>query len=809
MNSQASLKSAVPDTSCYHCGDHCDAHAIKEDGHSFCCDGCRLVYELLRDNNLCNYYDLTKAPGKSAGSPERRKAYLSLDDPAVRPKLIRFENGNMSRVVFQVPVMHCSSCIWLLEHLPRMKKGIIASTVNFQRKEVSVDFENGTLRLSEIASLLADIGYAPAISLGDMELRGKGKKNYGRVLRIGIAGFCFGNIMLLSFPEYLSTGDLAELPQLKTFFGWISLLLSLPVLLYSASGFFVSAWKTIRTRTLNIDAPIALAIAVTFGRSVYEIVSGTGAGYLDSMSGIVFFMLIGRYFQDRTYDNLSFDRDYKSYFPVAVAVESEGKEESRPVTRLAPGDRIVIRGGELIPADARLLSEEAAIDYSFVSGEAVPVALKKGDLVYAGARQTSGSIRLEVVKETSQSYLTQLWNNDAFSKRREEERKTYIDFINRWFSLGVLLTSFGSAAAWYFINPALSLNVMTAVLIVACPCTLLLAATFTNGNVLRWLGNSAFYLKNADAIDRIATADTIVFDKTGTITGASASQVRFEGEPLSAWEKDGLAALVSQSGHVLSRRIAEWTGFRSSGLETKDYRETTGKGISASIDGTEFLLGSRNFTGRSGKTADATEAWLVIGGDVRGRFVFSNGYRPQLEEVIGALKKKFSVWLLSGDHDAERMRLQPLFGDRMHFSQTPEEKLTRIRDLQEQGRKVVMIGDGLNDAGALMQADAGIAVSEGMNNFFPACDAILDGGQFAQLPRLLAFTRVARRVVIASFVVSVMYNLAGIWFSVRGELSPMIAAVLMPASSFSVILLTTLLVRYGARKLRRAEIRQN
>lgn len=799
------LRPAKEVTQCYHCGDQCKDHAIKEDGHEFCCDGCRLVYELLRDNNLCNYYDLSKAPGKSAEKQESRAAYRSLDDAAVREGLIRFENGNHSRVVFHVPVMHCSSCIWLLEHLPRMKEGIISSAVNFQRKEVSVDFENDKVKLSAIASLLADIGYAPAITLGDMELRQKKKRNYSSVLKIGIAGFCFGNIMMLSFPEYLSTGELRELPKLQPFFSWLSLGLSLPVLLYSASGFFASAWKTIRTRNLNIDAPIALAIAVTFSRSVYEIISGTGPGYLDSMSGIVFFMLIGRFFQDRTYDNLSFERDYKSYFPVGVSVNNNGKEESRPVTKLQTGDHIIIRGGELIPADARLMSETAAIDYSFVSGEAEPVAVKKGDLIYAGARQISGVIELEVTKPTSQSYLTQLWNNDSFSKKREEDRKTYIDFINRWFSSFVLLTSLGAGAVWMFIDSSVALNVMTAVLIVVCPCTLLLAATFTNGSVLRWLGSRSFYLKNSGTIDRIATADTIVFDKTGTITGTNESSVFFEGEMLSKTESAELAALVAQSGHVLSRRIASFLEARPSQVSIDNFNERTGKGISATINGKEYLLGSRHFTGAENSKANTTEAWLVINGDVRGRFVFNSGYREQLENVIGSLREKYTLCLLSGDHDGERERLKPLFGDKMYFSQSPEQKLERIRQLQSEGRKVVMIGDGLNDAGALMQADAGIAISDGMNNYFPACDAILDGKEFFLLPKLLAFTSVARKVVIASFVISVMYNLVGIFFSVRGDMSPMIAAILMPASSFSVILLTTTLVRISALKLKNKE----
>ncbi|MCX6310565.1 MAG: heavy metal translocating P-type ATPase metal-binding domain-containing protein [Bacteroidetes bacterium] len=791
-------------TTCYHCGDFCIENNVSYDQHSFCCDGCKLVYELLKENDLCNYYDISKAPGHSAEQEHRRAIYDSLDESGVREKIILFEDTNISRVKFHVPIMHCSSCIWLLENLHKIKPEIISSTVNFPRREVTIDFEKGKIKLSEVAALMSATGYAPSISLGDLEIKEKKKRFNSRVLKIGIAGFCFGNIMMLSFPEYLSIGDLKEVPQLRSFFAWLSLGLSLPVLLYCASDFFISAWKAIRFRSLNIDAPIALAVGVTFLRSAVEIISGTGTSYLDSMSGIVFFMLIGRYFQDRTYENLSFERDYKSYFPIAVTVIRNGKEESVAVTKLKAGNKIIIRSGELIPTDAILISETANVDYSFVTGEANPVRKLKGEKIFAGARQTDGAIELEVLKETSQSYLTQLWNNDTFSRRGEAQRKTYIDNINRWFTSGVLLVSFGSAIIWYFIDPRLSLNVMTAVLIVACPCTLLLASTFTNGNVLRWLGRSGFYLKNAGVIERIATSNTIVFDKTGTITNGSVAQIKFEGDPLTSEERSAVMSLASQSGHPLSRRIASSFSNEETVSQIKQIREIQGKGLSGIIDGDEYLLGSRDFTGGTsvGKNG-GTEVWLAINGKIRGRFLFHNSYREGFVSLSENLKKNYQIELLSGDNDAEMEKLRPVFGDGMKFAQSPQMKLDHIQALQNSGRKVLMVGDGLNDAGALMQSDAGIAVSDNMNNFFPACDAILDGTNFEQLPQLLSFARVARKVVIVTFFISAMYNLVGIFFSVRGELSPLIAAILMPASSFSVIAITTISVRFAALRLKK------
>ncbi|GAB4139719.1 MAG: heavy metal translocating P-type ATPase metal-binding domain-containing protein [Bacteroidia bacterium] len=760
-----------------------------------------MVYELLKENNLCNYYDISSNPGLKQNISKTSAVYTSLDDQEIRKKLLRFDSETRARVTFSTPGMHCSSCIWLLEHLSKLRHGIIASTVNFPRKEVTVDFDPRDVKLSEIASLLSAVGYPPSISLGDLEIKKKQRNSHSRVLKIGIAGFCFGNIMLMSFPDYFSIGDLELTPGLKLLFSWFNFALALPVLLYSASEFFVSAWKTIRYRELNIDAPIALAVAVTFSRSAWEVITGTGMGYFDSMTGIVFFMLVGRFFQDRTYENISFERDYKSYFPIAVSRITSEKEESVPVTQLKPGDKVIIRNGELIPADSILVSDSASLDYSFVTGEAEPVAISKGEKIYAGARQTSGAIELIIEKETSQSYLTQLWNNDSFSKRREEEHKTYIDNINRWFSSAVLLVAFGSAAVWYFVDPAVALNSLTAVLIVACPCTLLLASTFTNASVLRWLGRKSFYLKNAPAIDRIATADVIVFDKTGTITSGPEATIVFEGVPLTNEEASDIASLASHSGHPLSRSVARFLKESYDTVERKDLQhisEIHGKGVMACIGEQQVMIGSSAFAGNRSERSGATEVWVSFNGKVRGRFIFHNTYRKDFHTMAERLKKKYSLQLLSGDNDAERAVLEPVFGDQMYFRKSPQEKLDHIKSLQSKGKKVIMIGDGLNDAGALMQANAGIAVSDQMNNYFPACDAILDGSNFGELPELLSYTRVARRVVIASFIVSALYNVIGVFFSVRGEMSPLIAAILMPASSFSVILITTISTRLAA-----------
>jgi Cu+-exporting ATPase len=784
---------------CYHCGESCKAATIHFDDKDFCCEGCKLVYDLLKENSLCTYYNLNSKPGIS---PEKRalaSVFDYLDNEQVSSKLISFTDGITTTITFFVPKIHCSSCIWLIENLHKLNGAIISSTVNFLRKEVTVVFNSKQIKLAQVATLLANIGYEPLINLNDLEQKPVGKNNRTQIIKIGLAGFCFGNSMMLSFPEYFSWGNFHDQAALSRFFGYLNLFLALPVFFYCASDFFLSAWKSIRYRYLNIDTPIALAILVTFLRSVYEITTHTGAGYMDSMTGIVFFMLIGRYFQNKTYETLSFERDYKSYFPIGVTVKDVGgKEKNCPVFELKKGDRIIIRNNEIIPSDALLISEFTHIDYSFITGESAAVKKKSGELIYAGAKQLEGAIELEVQNSVSHSYLTQLWNKENL-RQEKKQTSSYIDKINKLFSIIVLTIAFSSVLYWLFNDPAKALNAFTAVLIVACPCGLLLTSTFANGNILRILGRNKFYLKNAAIIEKLTQIDTIVFDKTGTITHGSS--VDFVGPQLSEHTLQLVASLASQSSHPLSKKIASlYAGIEMTAVT--EFKEFPGKGVVGSVDGKRIILGSEFFvTGtRTNGNHFSTKVFLMVDGRAIGYFNFTNAYRSGLKDIVNKLSGNYRLNLLSGDNNSEKENIQAMFGKEAEllFDQKPEEKMYYIHQLQLKGQKVVMVGDGLNDAGALKQSDVGIVVSDAANNFSPACDAILDGSQFFKLPDFIAFARAGKMVIIATFLVSLIYNVVGVSFAVQGTLSPVIAAVLMPASSISIVLISTLSITFVA-----------
>ena len=778
---------------CYHCGEDCLSPKIQLEEKIFCCDGCKMVYQIINQNGLCNYYDLNDRPGINQRIAARKDKFAFLEDAAIQAKLVSFRDEQQTHVTFYLPQVHCSSCLYLLENLHRLDEGIVSAKVNFTRKETDIVFLNKQTSLRKVAELLTAIGYEPYISLNDL----KGARpaiDKSMIYQLGVAGFCFGNIMLMSFPEYLGV-DASE-AGLRGIFRWMNFALAIPVLLYSALPFYISSWKSLKHKFLNIDAPIALAIIVTFVRSAYEVFSGTGGGYFDSMTGIVFFMLAGRILQDKTYRQLSFERDYTSYFPIAVSVLKDDKEIPTTLPEIRSGDTLLIHHEELIPADGILTRGKALIDYSFVTGESIPVLKEIGEIVYAGGKQTEGNIEILVVKEVAQSYLTKLWNQDdakttGSKKQGQVKHVSFVHLLSRYFTYIILTIAFVTAIYWWVNDPQKLWPAVTAIFIIACPCALLLSNTFTNGNILTILGRNHLYLRNAQVIEDIANAGHIVFDKTGTLTAPQEQDIIYEGGRLDRSLIQKISALSRCSNHPLSKALAKHLGVATN-INLQGFKEVTGHGLEGFVEDAWLKMGSEEYvTGKKSKEK-STAVYISIEGMVHGRFRFSNRYRKSIPELISNLKDNYTLSVISGDNSSEKNNLQRILGEKtvLLFNQKPEDKLDYIRHLQQQGKKVMMIGDGLNDAGALKQSDIGIAVAEQTNNFTPASDAIIEAKQLPLLAKFIHLCKANRKIVMASFVLSILYNIIGLYFAVQGDLHPLIAAILMPSSSLSILLLT-------------------
>jgi len=787
---------------CFHCGlDLINEDQIVFDEKVFCCNGCKTVYEIFSLNDMTCYYDFEKSPG--ATPLDIKGKYDFLDNESIVTKLLEFQEDKTAIVSLSIPHIHCSSCIWILENLQKLQKGISTSHVNFPEKKVRITYNPEVVSLKTIVHLLSSIGYEPYISLENYET---GKNNVDRSLtyKLGLAFFCFGNIMLLSFPEYFEVKEF-WLDTYKPFFRWLIFTLSLPSFLYSASGYYVSAYKSIKSGMLNIDIPIALGIIIFFIRSTFDIIMNYGSGFFDSLTGLIFFMLLGKMFQIKTYSFLSFERDFKSYFPIAITrINSDTSEESVPIYDIEKGNRLLIRNQELIPVDGILISEKAEIDYSFVTGEAIPITKKSGDKVFAGGKQIGKVIEMEVLHSVSQSYLTQLWSNDVFQKSVEQKHKSITDTISRYFTPILLLIAFAGFGYWSCIDANIAFNVFTAVLIVACPCALALTAPFTMGNVLRILGKKKFYLKNALVIEQLAKVDTIVFDKTGTITTNKKSNISYEGTQLSEDNLMILKNVLRASNHPLSRMLYDFLP-ESKRLKINDFQEITGKGIQATIDGIKVQFGSSAFVGKSEEnTIQQTSVHIKINEVYFGKYIFNNQYREGLPELFKALSVNYQIKVLSGDNEGERTSLKSILPKETEliFNQKPEQKLEFIKKLQNEGKNVMMVGDGLNDAGALAQSNIGISISENVNVFSPACDAILDANEFGKLNYFLKLSKKSITVIKMSFALSLLYNMIGLSFAITGNLLPLVAAIIMPLSTVTIVSFVTILSNFYARSLK-------
>lgn len=776
---------------CFHCSQPIEKERITFDEKVFCCNGCKSVYEILNLNKLENFYELNKGAGTRPDDNTSQFDYL--DTPEIFEKVTDFSEGNTTLVNFKIPVIHCSSCIWLLESLQKLNPNINFSQVNFTQKTLQVSFNHHQLKLSELAKFLTNLGYKPVITLETAEKKVE-ILDKSLVTKLAVAGFAFGNGMFFSYPEYaaeiLGTSDF-WMEKYKHLFRFMLFLLSTPVVFYSASDYFKSAIYGLRNKIVNIDVPIVLGILMLYGRSIYEAVTDYGPGYFDTLCGLLFFMLLGKVFQKRTYNALSYDRDYKSFYPIAVTkVDFEGKQKNILLSELKIGDRIMVRNHEIIPVDTILINGEGNIDNSFITGESVPVPKKPGDKIFAGGKQIGSILELEVIKNVNQSYLTQLWNKEAF-KKQETGLDTLTNEISKYFTFIILGITIIAGIYWARIDMEKMFQVVSAILIVACPCALALSAPFTFGHIMRILGRNKFYVKDTLTIEKISKISTLVFDKTGTITQSKKTNISYEGLELSEFDLLNIKTLLKNSNHPLSKSLYHFLEVDDAYFPVEKYVEIPGKGYAAMVRNQFYKIGSASFNGEISKNLE-TAVYLSRNDVFLGKFIFKNEYRSNLANLFNHLKN-YKIHLLSGDNASEEIQLKSIisYAAKMEFNQDPESKLNYIKNLQDKGEKVAMLGDGLNDAGALKQSNVGIAIADDTNSFTPSSDVIMNGEKLAELDKYLHLAKDAMTIVKITFVISLLYNIIGLSIAILGEMSPLVAAILMPISSISVVAFTT------------------
>jgi Cu+-exporting ATPase len=681
-----------------------------------------------------------------------------------------------------------------LEQFDRFLKGIHSVTVFFNKKTLQISYSPKKIALSEIATQLSKIGYPPLL----LPLRSTQKRNQKKLwYQIGISGFVFGNCMFLSFPSYFESHEF-WLNKYQPFFDWIQLLLNIPVLLYAAKDYFITAWKGLIHKTLPLDIPLALGILTLFTTSTLGLFLEISSVYFDSHSGLVFFLLLGKYIQQNVYEHFYFDREYQDFFPIGVTkMTQENTTQNVPLESLKKEDIILLRQEEIIPADGKLINRDIWVDYSFVTGESKPVWVQKNKPLLAGGKVHS-SCQMQVKKTNKQSFLMQLWQDEKPSKSSSSYLTPLTHKISYYFTPVILLLALIGGLYAYQKHPDQIFEVVTAILIVACPCALALSSPFVYGSLLRYFSREKFYVKNASVANRMTRINHIVFDKTGTLSFAEIHKIRFIGKALSKKTKDIIASLLHSSSHPLGQSVLAYLKIRAT-LQLLNQNEVVGAGVEGVFENKKYRLGSAEFVGSVAKEKNplASSIHFSMNGNYQGYFLIESQFRRGLKKLFQKLAP-MPISVLSGDSDHEKIILlnYGLKPSTLHFNKNPFDKIKFIEQLQDKGKCVAMLGDGLNDSGALKKSDLGIAVAPNRGLFTPACDAILLQDQLNKLPVFLKIAKRSQRLILICFLCSLVYNCIGLSFAFQALLTPLVAAILMPLSSISVLLIATLGVQW-------------
>lgn len=768
-------------TDCRYCGLVCADVTVKKLGHSFCCFGCATLFEVVQKGRLELEADLNEVSA----------SYKQFDLPEIFNQLVDFQNDKIYKLRIQTPAIHCSSCVFLLEDLPEINAEIVHVRVNFEDQVVTVTAQK-SLALSKLATLLDRLGYPPHFDFSKTKSDVESAHNKTLLKQLAVAGFCFGNMMLFSIPHYLGM-EVASEAYFSTVFKALNIALSLVVIFYSGRSYLTSAIQATAAWKSHINIPIALGIVAIWMWSIYEILSGGGFGYLDSLAGLVFFLLIGKWFQNKVYRKVSFERSVHDYLPMVVRTVVPSGYEWKRISALEAKDVILVKNNEIIPVGGQVQSGRALVDYSFVSGESVLESIQLGENIYTGGRQLSGNIEIRLNEKPNPDQIWAAW------KTQKQVRKDlhWTNKVSKLFTPIVLIISVLTLVLWLWLDASKAIFVFSSVLIVACPCALALSAPFTNGHLLRIFCKNGLYLKSSDQISDLSQITNIVFDKTGTLTTSEKSVISTKINILTRAQSLLVKSLAIQSNHPLSKGIAHSIkGPLLNGLER--FKEVPGSGIEAWMNDEHIKIGSAQFVGAEidHTSTKSPQSFVSINGQIKASYVFNGQYKENLASSLTHLGFNYDLSVLSGDHNGEQEALLKLYPNFVEtaFNQAPNDKKEFIQSYQNNRANVLMIGDGINDQNALSESAVGIVVTKNINGFYPSADGVLLDESFAKLPYFMELARYSKKVLKVSLAFSIAYNLIGLSFALAGLLTPVVAAILMPISSITVVLLVTSMV---------------
>ena len=789
---------------CYHCGLPVlrAGEFVAELGgepQEMCCPGCVAVATLIADSGLDNYYQYRTGQAlkaePAAAAADRAAAFEPFDNPDVQRDFVQVLDAGVQRAQLAVDGIHCAACVWLLESYLEAMPGVNQVTVHLAERRAAIDWQPGQIQLSQLMAAIQAIGYRPRPYQPATTQLAIKAENRQYLRRLGVAGLVMMQIGMFAIALYAGAFQgIAE--QYQNFIRWVSLLLALPVVGYSAVPFFQGAWRGIVTRHPGMDLPVALAIALAFVASAFNTVRGTGEVYFDSVAMFTFFLLLGRYLEQRTrYQAELAGAGLMSLVPsAALRINSDGRAESVPLNQLQSGDRVRVHAGDYLPCDGQVLSGVGGVDESSLTGESHPVTKRVGDRVTAGTRNGDAALDIEV---SAVGFNSRLGSIMQLVDRVQEEKPRSAQLADRLAS-GFVLVVIGVAALaalyWAQQSMELALAIALAVLVVSCPCALSLATPAALTAAVTALRKRGFVVSRGHALDTLARVDLVVFDKTGTLTTGAmrVDEVRVLGELDADRCRQLAASLEAHSAHPIARALASDAGDL---LEAETVELVTGQGVSGMVEGVSYRVGTAAFAADDPEAGVGAEwqqgKWVFLGhGDgLLAAFRLTDSLRDSASGLVGALQQQgLAVALLSGDCDYEVARVANTLNIETALSkQSPEQKLAWLQRQQQAGRRVLMVGDGINDMPVLAGADVSVAMAEAADVTKTQADCLLLNSDLQVVDRALGQARSTRTIIRQNVAWALAYNLAAMPLAALGWVPPWAAAIGMSASSLVVV----------------------
>jgi Cu2+-exporting ATPase len=798
--------------SCFHCGLPVPPDAdyrvqILGEPRQMCCHGCQAVAQAIVDGGLESFYQHRTAPSRRPEDlvPEELQRLALYDQPALQQSFVQVDPDNLKSASLILEGITCAACVWLNERHVRALPGVVEFQVNYSTHRARVRWDDSRLHLSDILRAVSEIGYvAHPFDPGRQEEVFKREKS-AALRRLAVAGLGAMQVMMLAVALY--AGDYYGMEAgLQRFMRWVSMLLTIPVILYSANGFFVAAWRDLKRRQLGMDVPVSLAIGGAFSASVYSTLTGGTDVYFDSVCMFAFFLLASRYLEMGARHRAGqAAEELVKLLPATATRLRDGAEEVVAVADLAPGDRVLIRPGETVPADGEVVSGSSSVDESLLTGESLPRPRRRGDALVGGSVNVESPLQMRIDKVGEDTMVSAIVRLLDRAQAEKPALARLADRVAGWFVAGLLLIAAAVALWWGLNEPDRAFAVTLSVLVVTCPCALSLATPTAVTAATGALTRLGLLTTRGHALETLARARHLLFDKTGTLTRGilKLSAVRLLGDLPEPRALAVAAALERESEHPVARVIAAAATER---LDAEDVEARPGFGIEGTVDGRRYRIGTPAYAAELAGVAPpqppVSAATVVVLADAAGllaQFELRDSLREDAAAAVAALQAQgLTVEVLSGDAEGPVREVGAALGiTRLRWALKPDGKLAVVRELQAGGQPVAMVGDGVNDAPVLAGADVSIAMGGGAQLAHASADMVMLSERLDVLAQGVGTARRTLTIIKQNLGWAVLYNLSAVPLAAAGLVAPWMAAIGMSLSSLVVV--------FNALRLRRIE----